>query len=112
MREAAAEGATPTERLERMSRWYFEHWTQHQDYFQIFWAVENQTIIGDLPSEVLFEITEKHLNTGLRGFPVGENAARVGRVTEKGDGLVTLTSDIGSERILDMLSGEQLPRIC
>ncbi len=39
--------------------------------------------------------------------------AIVGRVGAGGDrGEVTLKSAIGSERILDMLSGEQLPRIC
>ncbi len=41
---------------------------------------------------------------------------RIGRVAERvpegHPGLVTLTSVIGSERIIDMLSGEQLPRIC
>ena len=36
----------------------------------------------------------------------------IGRVTDKNDCLVTLKSKIGSRRILDMLSGEQLPRIC
>ncbi len=36
----------------------------------------------------------------------------IGRVTDNTDCLVTLKSKIGSRRILDMLSGEQLPRIC
>jgi hydrogenase expression/formation protein HypE len=36
----------------------------------------------------------------------------VERVPEGQPGLVTMTSIIGSERIIDMLSGEQLPRIC
>jgi hydrogenase expression/formation protein HypE len=42
--------------------------------------------------------------------------ARIGRAAERvpegRPGLVTMTSVIGSERIIDMLSGEQLPRIC
>ncbi len=42
-------------------------------------------------------------------------AAIVGQVTTNSDrpfGLVTLQSRLGANRILDMLSGEQLPRIC
>lgn len=36
----------------------------------------------------------------------------IGRVMEAGTGTVTLRSVIGAERVLDLLSGEQLPRIC
>lgn len=39
-------------------------------------------------------------------------ADAIGRVLEQPAGLVTLKSQIGSSRIVDMLSGEQLPRIC
>jgi hydrogenase expression/formation protein HypE len=42
-------------------------------------------------------------------------ATAIGRVSENSDramGLVTMQSQIGARRILDMLSGEQLPRIC
>ncbi len=40
------------------------------------------------------------------------NAARIGRVVEKHPGRVELTGTIGASRVLEMLSGEQLPRIC
>ncbi|MCS6903296.1 MAG: hydrogenase expression/formation protein HypE [Candidatus Bipolaricaulota bacterium] len=40
------------------------------------------------------------------------NAALIGHVAESPAGIVTLKSRIGARRILDMLSGEQLPRIC
>jgi hydrogenase expression/formation protein HypE len=40
------------------------------------------------------------------------HAAFIGRVGESGTGRVTLQSSIGADRLLDMLSGEQLPRIC
>ena len=36
----------------------------------------------------------------------------IGKVVEKAAPLVTLRSAIGASRILDMPSGEQLPRIC
>jgi hydrogenase expression/formation protein HypE len=48
----------------------------------------------------------------LQRHAVSANAAIIGRVTEKSHPLVTLRSAIGASRILDMPSGEQLPRIC
>lgn len=48
----------------------------------------------------------------LRSHPLGADAAFIGTVTKGSPGLVTLKSRIGATRILDMLSGEQLPRIC
>jgi hydrogenase expression/formation protein HypE len=48
----------------------------------------------------------------LRRFPVTARAVKVGKVEEAATGLVTLHSRIGASRIVDMLSGEQLPRIC
>lgn len=47
----------------------------------------------------------------MRRHPVSSQAVRIGVVI--GDpGQVTLLSRIGVERVLDLLSGEQLPRIC
>jgi hydrogenase expression/formation protein HypE len=48
----------------------------------------------------------------LRGNPVCAEAAVIGRVLEFSEPLVVLQSQIGAPRILDMPSGEQLPRIC
>ena len=48
----------------------------------------------------------------LQDFPVSARATRIGEVTADPHGLVTLRSRIGGTRVLDMLSGEQLPRIC
>jgi hydrogenase expression/formation protein HypE len=48
----------------------------------------------------------------LRSVPVSAGAAVIGRVVEAADGPVLLASRIGGARVLDMLSGEQLPRIC
>ena len=48
----------------------------------------------------------------MRGHAVGTGAAVIGRVAESSTPLVTLKSAIGANRILDMPSGEQLPRIC
>lgn len=48
----------------------------------------------------------------LQRHAPGESPARIGTVLAAPAGLVTLRSVIGAERILDRLSGEQLPRIC
>jgi hydrogenase expression/formation protein HypE len=48
----------------------------------------------------------------LRRHPLGENAARIGRVGEASRGAVRLQTALGVNRVLDLLSGEQLPRIC
>lgn len=47
----------------------------------------------------------------MRSAPYGENAAIVGEVVE-GASRVLLKTSFGSTRIMDMLVGEQLPRIC
>ena len=48
----------------------------------------------------------------LRGHPAAQGPAIVGRVTADHAGLVELRSRLGGTRILDLLSGEQMPRIC
>src|SRR5262249_36577401 len=48
----------------------------------------------------------------LRGDPLGADARQIGRVTEAASRRVILRSLLRTRRILDMLSGEQLPRIC
>lgn len=48
----------------------------------------------------------------LRRQPAGAGAAVIGRVESGGDAGVVLDGPIGGSRVLDMLSGEQLPRIC
>jgi len=48
----------------------------------------------------------------LREHPLGAQARRIGTVRDDQPGLVTMRSRIGATRIVDMISGEQLPRIC
>lgn len=43
---------------------------------------------------------------------IGDGAVVVGRVEEAADPVVLMKSRIGGTRVVDMLSGEQLPRIC
>jgi hydrogenase expression/formation protein HypE len=55
--------------------------------------------------------TERALEV-MRAHPQGGESRIVGSVVGADRPLVTLKSAIGATRILDMLSGEQLPRIC
>lgn len=48
----------------------------------------------------------------LRRYEVCAGARAIGSTDEAPAGLVTMRSRIGATRIVDMLSGEQLPRIC
>jgi hydrogenase expression/formation protein HypE len=48
----------------------------------------------------------------MRRHPEGHEARVVGEVVEDGARLVVLKTTIGGWRIVDMLQGEQLPRIC
>ena len=55
-------------------------------------------------SEYSLEILRKH--------PRGRGAARVGEVVNSPGGKVLLRTGIGGSRLVEMLEGEQLPRIC
>ena len=48
----------------------------------------------------------------LKTLPYGQNATIIGEVTEEHPGQVVMTSLIGGKRVVNMLVGEQLPRIC
>jgi hydrogenase expression/formation protein HypE len=48
----------------------------------------------------------------LRAHPTAAGACRIGKVSDQHTQKVVLKSAIGTQRILDMSTGEQLPRIC
>jgi hydrogenase expression/formation protein HypE len=48
----------------------------------------------------------------LRRFAVSREAVCIGTVLDGPAGMVTMKTELGTDRIVDMLSGEQLPRIC
>ncbi len=58
MRDAVAAGGPAPDLVRRLGSFYFRHWTQHPDYFQIFWAFENQQVFGDLPPGVIEEVSK------------------------------------------------------
>jgi hydrogenase expression/formation protein HypE len=48
----------------------------------------------------------------MRAHPLGEGAGIIGQVNQGEAGRVTMRTVFGGRRIVDMLVGEQLPRIC
>jgi hydrogenase expression/formation protein HypE len=53
-----------------------------------------------------------HVLAVMRTHPLGRNAAVIGQVVADHSGMVVMQSLVGGERVVTMLSGEQLPRIC
>jgi hydrogenase expression/formation protein HypE len=54
----------------------------------------------------------ERLLTVMRGHPLGRNAAVIGKIVEDHPGMVVMKSLVGGERVVTLLAGEQLPRIC
>lgn len=48
----------------------------------------------------------------MRRHPLGKDSAVIGEVVDSHNGTVVLKNKIGGKRVVDMLTGEQLPRIC
>ena len=48
----------------------------------------------------------------LRSHPLGRDAAIIGEVVGESPGRVELETAVGGRRGVEMLAGEQLPRIC
>ncbi len=48
----------------------------------------------------------------MQAHPLGREATRIGQVQEGKSGLVLLETPLGGKRIVGMLEGEHLPRIC
>jgi hydrogenase expression/formation protein HypE len=52
------------------------------------------------------------LLAAMRSHPLGMQSAHIGEVTEDPRSFVQMVTALGGRRIVDWLSGEQLPRIC
>jgi hydrogenase expression/formation protein HypE len=66
---------------------------------------------GKLVAVVAPEDAEAALEA-LRAHPLGADAAIVGEVRTDPEGLVLLDTAFGGSRVVDMLVGDPLPRIC
>jgi hydrogenase expression/formation protein HypE len=66
---------------------------------------------GILLAVVAPESSEKILGAMHRN-PAGRRSCIIGEITDEHPGYVLLKTQIGGKRVVDMLAGEQLPRIC
>jgi len=66
---------------------------------------------GKLVAVVAPEAADAALAT-LRAHPAGADAALIGEVRDEPPGLVLLETAFGGSRVVDMLAGDPLPRIC
>ncbi len=60
-------------------------------------------------------LPEEHAEKALeimKTDPLGKDACRIGTMTDTNPGKVVLVTQLGGKRLLGMLEGEQLPRIC
>jgi hydrogenase expression/formation protein HypE len=64
-------------------------------------------LIAILPDEHAESVLD-----AMRATPEGAGACRIGRVVEDRPGIVRMNTGIGGTRIVNVLSGEMLPRIC
>jgi hydrogenase expression/formation protein HypE len=64
-------------------------------------------LIAVVPAEDAGRVLE-----AMRAHPLGKDAALIGEVVADHAGLVILRSRVGGERVVTLLAGEQLPRIC
>jgi hydrogenase expression/formation protein HypE len=72
----------------------------------LFVANEGKLVAFSAP-----EAAEKLLSV-MRAHPLGRDAALIGHVVADDNRFVQMTTSFGGGRIVDWLSGEQLPRIC
>ena len=64
-------------------------------------------LVAVVPAEVAGAVV-----TAMRAHPLGANAVVVGHVVALHPGLVTMRTAFGTTRMVDLLAGGQLPRIC
>jgi len=75
-------------------------------YDPLYLANEGK-LVAFIPSEIATDILKK-----MKENKFGKESKIIGRVVKKSEGKVYLNTTIGGKRIVDMLTGEQLPRIC
>jgi len=75
--------------------------------FDPLYIANEGKLIAILPEDKANDVLEE-----MRKHPTGKDAEIVGEVVVDNPGTVVMETLIGSKRVVDMLSGEQLPRIC
>ena len=49
---------SPEAQIHRTGLFYFKHYRENREYFRIFWAIENQRLIGELPEALIRAVTD------------------------------------------------------
>ncbi len=75
-------------------------------YDPLYLANEGR-LVAFIPWEIAPDMLKK-----MKKNKYGKESKIIGRVIKKSEGKVYLNTTIGGKRIVDMLTGEQLPRIC
>ena len=75
-------------------------------YDPLYLANEGK-LVAFIPLEIAPDMLKK-----MKENKYGKESKIIGRVVKKSEGKVYLNTSIGGKRIVDMLTGEQLPRIC
>jgi hydrogenase expression/formation protein HypE len=66
---------------------------------------------GKLVAVVAADAVDDALSV-LRAHPLGADAVAIGRIADEPEGMVLLDTALGGSRIVDLLVGDPLPRIC
>lgn len=61
-------------------------------------------VVAEEKADEILQVMKEH--------ELGKNSAIVGEVVQGNEARVTVLTALGAETIIDMLPGEQLPRIC
>jgi hydrogenase expression/formation protein HypE len=75
--------------------------------FDPLYVANEGKLIAAVPAEEADRLLEV-----MRRHPRGRDAAIIGEVVAEHPGLVLLRSVVGDDRVVTLLAGEQLPRIC
>lgn len=55
--ESDPEGHVLT-RMRAISRFQLDYWSRHPDHLRVFWALDNESVIGDLPPEMVDSVEQ------------------------------------------------------
>jgi AcrR family transcriptional regulator len=58
LRIEASKDFSSLERIRDIWDFYLEHWLEYPDHFRIFWAIDNESVIGELPKQLAERIPD------------------------------------------------------
>jgi hydrogenase expression/formation protein HypE len=75
--------------------------------FDPFYVANEGKVVAIVPTAYADAVLDS-----MHAHPLGEQAVRIGDVTDEPAGRVLMKTAIGGTRVVDVLAGEMLPRIC